>query len=309
VIDSGGKVYRLFTTDCLVESVHFKRGYVPLYYAGRKAIKVNLSDIASMGGTPDYFLVSIGAPPDTPVQLIDELYDGMSSVARECDVKLIGGNITAAPQLFIDITMMGSVSKKRTLRRDGARRGDSIFVTGSMGASAEGLNLLQDGFRLLGNGLILPNGQRDSHLVMEAILRHIDPPCLVDVARKLAATSQITSMIDLSDGLSGDLQEVCRESGVGARIELKWLPIDPCVLYWERKRNRDPRILALEGGEDYHLLFTVGKKSRDAFLRRMKSMKITTYEIGHIVSRSEGIYAVDEEGNSRPLGGGYQHFH
>ncbi len=308
VIDSGGRSYSLYSVDCLMEEVHFRRQYVPFFYLGRKAIKVNVSDIASMGGTPNYYLVSIGAPSDTPVQVLLDIYDGMSSVADDLGVHLIGGNVTSSSQLFIDVTMIGTVPKGQVLQRNGAKKGDSIFVTGYLGNSAEGLMLLREGFRLLGDGLILPDGQRDGHLATEAILAHIDPPCLVLVSRKLAKTSTLTSMIDLSDGLAADLAEICRESNVGARIELAKLPIAPSVLHWERKRNRDPRNLALYGGEDYHLLFTVNKKLKHLFLRRIERAKINVYEIGQIVAASQGIQAVDENGRIQGLSEGYQHF-
>lgn len=308
VIDSGGRSYHLYSVDCLVDTVHFRRDYMPFFYVGRKAIKVNLSDIASMGGTPRHYLVSIGAPANTPVQALLDIYDGMSSVTRDLGVQLIGGNLTSSPHLFIDVTILGTVLKGKIIQRNGAKIGDSIFVTGHLGNSAEGLMLLRDGFRLMGDGVILPDQNRDSHFVTEAILSHIDPPCLVDLARKLAQTSTLTSMIDLSDGLSSDLAEICRESEVGARIELSRLPIAPSVLYWERKRNQDPRILALRGGEDYHLLFTVSRKFREMFLRRMEPLNIDLFEIGEIVPVSQGVHAYDENGKSFSLEEGYQHF-
>ena len=308
VVDNGGRFHTLYTVDCLVEDVHFRREYIPLYYVGRKAIKVNLSDIASMGGTPKYYLVSLGAPAETPVQVLLDIYEGMTSVTKDLNVPLIGGNVTAAPKLFIDITVIGSVLKGRALYRNGARRGDFIFVTGALGASAEGLRLLQDGFRLFEDGLIFPEKQRDSHLVQEAILSHIDPPCLLDVSQKLVQTSTLSSMIDISDGLAADLQEICRESQVGARIELKRVPIAPSVLYWERKRNCDPAILALSGGEDYHLLFTVTNKFHKMFLQRMEPSGIPFFEIGRIVNASEGIKMIDETGKASPLEDGFQHF-
>jgi thiamine-monophosphate kinase len=308
VIDTGGRSYRLYTVDCLVEDVHFRRDYVPFYYVGRKAIKVNLSDIAAMGGTPEYYLVSIGAPPDTPVQVLLDIYDGMKSVTKDYGVQLIGGNLSSSSRFFLDVTVIGKVLKGKIIYRNGAKKGDSIFVTGLLGSSAEGLNLLKEGFRLTGDSLILPDHHRDSNHVMEALLAHMDPPCHVDVGHKLAQTTALTSMIDMSDGLCSDLHELCTESDVGATIDLQKLPVAPSVLYWERKRNRDPRLLALYGGEDYHLLFTVSKKIRDLFLRRVETMKLKVYEIGQIVSKSQGIQAVDENGKTYQLEGGYQHF-
>lgn len=308
VIDPGGRSYHLYTVDSLIEGVHFRREYMPFFYVGRKAIKVNLSDIASMAGVPNYYLVSLGLPPDTPVQAIEDIYEGMNSVSKDLNLHLIGGNVSASSQLFVDVTLIGSVAKNKIVQRDGARNGDSIFVSGQLGSSAVGLNLLKEGFRLLGNGLIFPEGQRDSHFVTEAIMSHIDPPCLVELAQKLAQSATVTSMIDLSDGLSSDLAEICRESKVGAQVEMEKLPVAPAALYWERKRNRDPRILALHGGEDYHLLFTVSKKFREIFLRRTKPLKITLYEIGLIVAQSEGIQVIEADGRKYPMGEGFQHF-
>jgi thiamine-monophosphate kinase len=203
---------------------------------------------------------------------------------------------------------VGRVEKKYILQRDGAKKGDIIFVSGQLGNPAEGLNLLREGFRFIGNGLILPEGQRDTKLVMEAIQSHMDPPCPIEIGQKLARTSMVTSMIDLSDGVASDLEELCRESHLGARINMEKIPVAPSVLYWERKRNRDPRILALFGGEDYHLLFTVSRNHRTEFLNRMKKQKITVYEIGQMMPKSQGIQALDSDGNNFPLNGGFQHF-
>ena len=308
VIDFDKTFFQLFTVDCLVENVHFRREYMPGALLGRKAIKVNLSDISAMGGTPEFFLVSLGAPSNTPVQFIEDVYQGMSEPAKQFGARMIGGNVTSSPHLFLDITMIGKVKKKSLVRRDGAKRGDSIFVTGLLGAAAEGLNLLREGFRLIGNGLIFPEGQRDSRHVMEAIQIHLDPPCDASLGPQLAATQMLTSMIDLSDGVASDLSEIARESRVGARVDLHNIPVAPSVLYWERKRNRDPRILALFGGEDYHLLFTVSKPLREDFLSRMNKEKIEVFEIGQIVPRTQGVFAIDQEGNSFPLDHGFQHF-
>jgi thiamine-monophosphate kinase len=308
VIDSGSRFYTLYTVDVLVEGTHFRRDYMPGYLVGRKALKVNLNDIAAMGGIPQYFLVSLGAPPNTSLKLIEDIYEGLDATAKEFNVKLIGGNLSSAPQLFVDITMVGRVEKKYILQRNGAKRGDLIFVSGRLGNPAEGLNLLREGFRLIGNGLILPEGQRDTHLVMEAIQSHLDPPCSVEIGQKLAKTLMVTSMIDLSDGVASDLEEICRESHLGARINLENVPVAPSVLYWERKRNRDPKILALLGGEDYHLLFTVSRKHRTEFLNQMNKQKIPVYEIGKMMPKSDGIEALDSAGNNLPLIGGFQHF-
>ncbi len=308
VIDTGSKVFQLYTTDVLVEGVHFRREYMPFFYAGRKALKVNISDVAAMGGCPSFYMVSLGAPPETPVSAIEGIYDGMRSVAKEMKMPLLGGNVSASSQLFIDLFVAGSVPRNQVIFRNGARNGDSIFVSGALGASAEGLQLLQDGFRLNENQLVAPEGRTDSRLVLDAIQNHFDPPNLVRLGRVLAASGMVSSMIDLSDGLGSDLPELCRESRAGAIIEVDKLPVSPSVLYWEQKRNRNPHLLALQGGEDYHLLFTVVATHREKFIARMQREKLPVYEIGKIVPKSHGISVIDRQENRLPLDTSYQHF-
>ena len=311
VVASGGQKYQLFTIDVLVEGVHFQREYTPAYYIGRKGLKVSISDICAMGGVPLYFLLSLGAPPDTPVRIIEGIYEGFNSVAHETKIQFLGGNLSSSPVLFLDVVVIGEAKKKSALFRSTARKGDLIFVTGALGAAAEGLKLLQDGFRLVGDeqqGLIMPVEHRDSHFVRDAILSHMDPPLLTHLAQTLARTNLLHSLIDLSDGVASDLREVCRESKVGAVIELPRLPIAAAALYWERKRNLDPCTLALHGGEDYHLLLTISPRSKRRLLKLVEEEGFELFEIGRIVDRSEGIFLVDEDGRRTRLGNGYQHF-
>ena len=311
VINATGEYYQLFTMDVLVEGVHFRRDFMPAYYVGRKGLKANLSDIAAMGGEPLFFLVSIGAPADTSLQWIQELYEGMASVSKEADVLLIGGNVSDAPVLFLDIAVIGRVLKKKVRMRSTAKSGDSIFVTGRLGASAEGLKLLQDGFRCVGGGagsVILPGGQNDSSYVRDAILSHFDPPLLIDLARQLAALTGVHAMMDVSDGIASDIGEICRESKVGAQVELSRIPIHPSVLHWERKRKSEPVLLALYGGEDYHLLFTASAVAKKRIRETAVKAGLEFFEIGKIVDAREGISAIDQKGSKTPLGQGYEHF-
>jgi thiamine-monophosphate kinase len=309
VIDVGNGLCHLLTVDVLVDHVHFCRDYTPAYYIGRKAVKAGISDISAMGGKPLLFLVSFGAPGDTPANFIKEIYDGMRSACSETGTLLAGGNVSGSPTFFLDLFFLGEVSKEDLILRSGAKDGDSIFVTGPLGASAEGLQLLRDGFRLLGqDGLILPHGQRDSGYVREAILSHFDPPMLNATAQKIASWRKINSMIDISDGLAADLSEICRESGVGALVESSNLPIAPSVLFWERKRNRDPMTLALGGGEDYHLLFTVSRRNRRSFLKKVEEENLSFFEIGRIRPASDGIRASYPDGRVSDLRSGFEHF-
>jgi len=299
VIDSEDGNYMLLTMDVQLENVHFRLKYMPPFYLGKRALKVNLSDISAMGGRPLYYLVSLGAPPSTPLETIQGIYRGMKSAAQKHGICLIGGNITQSPLLFLDITMMGTVRRGEVLFRSGARRGDLIYVTGPLGGSAAGLRLLQKGFRLQ---------RKNAKPVQQAILSHLDPPDLNSFARKLAASGLAHSMIDLSDGLGPDLSEICRESKVGAVVELQNVPVVESVRSRKGKRNVNPVELALQGGEDYHLLFTVSPKNSARLLRLAAKNRTKLFGIGRIVHASEGIHSIDSKGIRRPLGGGYEHF-
>lgn len=311
VIDSGGKYYELLTVDSLIEGIHFRREYMPAYFIGRKAVKVNLSDISAMGGMPLHCMVSLGAPPKTPVRFIQEVYQGMDSVFKEEGISLIGGNVAASSAFFLDLFLVGKVPRKQVLFRSGAQEGDSVFVTGPVGGSAEGLRLLKKGFRLSRNGnrLIRPSSVRDSVFAKEAIMAHFDPPSSNQVARKLSGWKMLSSMIDLSDGIASDLREICRESGTGAVIDLARLPLAPALFQRAEKRKSDAMALALCGGEDYHLLFTVPGSLRGSFLIRSKKARIRVFEIGRILNRRQGIYTVTQSGKKKALPSGYEHFH
>lgn len=309
VLELDRERYQLVSVDAMVEGVHFRTEFMPPFYIGRKAIKINVSDISAMGGKPQFYMVSIGAPSDTPGRTIQDIYEGMSSAADPLGMVCIGGNLAASPKLFLDIFVTGTVAKDVVTMRNGAQVGDSIFVTGKLGSAAEGYRLLKDGFRLIGEqGLVMSGDQRDSRYVYECILSQLDPPCLNHPARELANSRAVHAMIDLSDGIGSDLAEICQESQVGATVEISKLPIAPGVLYWERKRNQDPVTLALQGGEDYHLLFTALNKDKEDLARRADEFEIELFEIGKIVPANEGVHTVNELGQKQPLAKGYEHF-
>ncbi len=294
VIDSGRGNCMLLTTDIQLDSVHFKSKYMPPYYLGKKALKVNLSDISAMGGKPLYYLVSLGAPATTRLGTIHQIYRGMRAAARKHGIALIGGNVTVSPLLFLDITMIGIVRRRHALFRSGAKSGDLIYVTGPLGVSAEGLLLLKNGFRL----------NRGNSRVRQAILKHFDPPDLNQFARALARSELANCMIDLSDGLASDLAEICRESKVGATIQLDRVPLRAQV---GRKAGSKQIDLAIHGGEDYHLLFTVSPDRVPRLLRLAAKNRTRLFEIGKIV-HAGGIQAIDSKGRQSLLSGGYQHF-
>lgn len=311
VLKLDDETYQLVSVDAMVEGVHFRTEFMPPFYIGRKAIKINVSDISAMGGKPQFYMASIGAPSDTPARMIQDIYEGMSSAADPLNMVCIGGNLSASPRLFLDIFVTGTVAKDVVTMRNGAQVSDSIFVTGKLGGAAEGYRLLKDGFRLIGEkeqSLVMSGDQRDSRFVYECILSQLDPPCLNHAARELVSSRAVHAMIDLSDGIGSDLAEICHESQVGATVEISKLPIAPGVLYWERKRNQDPVTLALQGGEDYHLLFTASNKDKEDLVRCAEEFQIELFEIGKIVPANEGLQTVNELGQKQSLAKGYEHF-
>jgi thiamine-monophosphate kinase len=296
VIDAGGPNYLLYTVDAFVEGIHWKREYAPAYLVGRKALAVNVSDISAMGGRPLYYLLSLMTPPETEVSWIDELYRGLNSVSRETGVKLIGGNVACSDRFVVDLFVAGEVRKRRAVFRNGAQCGDVIFVSGELGASAAGLQLLQADYRV-------NTGSRD---VKAAIKAHLDPPLRHDLAQKIGPW--VTSMIDLSDGLAADLHEICRESHVGAVILSDKIPVAKSVLSVLSKTGKAPLSLALGGGEDYELLFTVSRDRCPVFLKKLNREMCRVYEVGTIVEKARGIMLMDASGAAEPLHGGYEHF-
>jgi len=291
--------YRLFTADVLVRNIHFRCDYADARSIGRKAVLVNLSDISAMGGTPSFFMLSAGLEKDTSIQFVEELYEGMTSVAGEAGITFAGGNISQSPAMFLDIFMEGEVAADEALFRNGARPGDVLFVSSPLGASSAGLKCLESGYR---------SGKIESAAIREAIQAHLEPPDHNAFARKLASWKLLSSMIDLSDGLASDLPEICRESGTGAHLELNRIPVAGCVKELAASMNWNPLELALYGGEDYHLLFTVPSKNKSELLRRTNADNISVYEIGSLTESSQGICVLDSNGELIPLKQGFEHF-
>ena len=297
VLRSAPGAYQLFTTDALVENVHFRLEYADARSIGRKAVLVNLSDISAMGGTPSFFMLSAGFQENTSIEFVEQLYEGMTSVSNEAGIAFVGGNVSQSPVLFLDIFMGGEVASDQALFRNGAKAGDSIFVSSPLGASDAGLKCLQAGHRL---------EKSELPAVRDAIQAHLEPPNHNALARKLASWKLLSSMIDLSDGLGSDLAEICRESGTGARIELNRVPIAKTVTELASVMKWDPQELALYGGEDYHLLFTVPHKNMSEFAQRTADLKL--YEIGVMTDSAEEIRAVNSKGELVQLKQGFEHF-
>lgn len=285
---------RLITADMLVENVDFRLDWTRTAFIGHKALAVSLSDIAAMGGVPKYALLSLAIPEKLwNEEFLEEFYEGWHHLARELNVELVGGDISRTPSRFVvDSTVVGEVPKGKAALRSGARPGDSIYVTAPLGAAAAGLAILKSGRR--------PDvaNQED---VNELILAQLRPDPRTITGIQIRSNLEPSAMVDISDGLSSDLHHICEASGVGAMIYADAVPIHPAIdrtLYSSNSKLE----LALHGGEDLELLFTVdeNKFSGGRFDR--------FHRIGEITA-NVGIVELIADGKGRELTPkGYLHF-
>jgi thiamine-monophosphate kinase len=296
ILDIGGESWLLATCDSQVEGVHFTLQTSSPEEIGRKALAINLSDIAAMGGEPRYALVSLVLPKQLHVTVLDGVYAGLRQEAERYATALVGGNIAGAgrgEQLVIDITLLGTVERGHALTRSGARVGDTIFVTGTPGDSATGLHTL-----------LHPDKRypQDAQEVVRA--RHRTPQPRIQEGRALArlAPGAVTAMIDVSDGLSGDLGHICERSKAGARIEAARLPLSPAMRAIAASAGRDPLDFALHGGEDYELLFTAAPGHEREISEAVQTATGTPVTaIGTILPAGAGMRLVYPDGHEEAL--------
>lgn len=279
------------TTDALVEGVHFDRRFCPPDAIGHKALAVNLSDLAAMGASPRAALLSLALPDGLPIADLDALLDGLLSLAGRSKVALIGGNITRSPgPLVVDVTAIGSVGRRRILTRAGARPGDDVYVTGSIGAGVVGLGAFRE--------------RLDEPVAQERYLR---PEPRVRAGMLLGRNRAASACMDLSDGLADGLRQLAEASGVGIAIDTTALPIEDANLRWFEKHRADPVLEAVAGGDDYELLFTSRPAQRGrlrAVRRRVGNLPIT--RIG-VVTKEPKVVLKTPDGE-RSLPEGFQHF-
>jgi len=296
----------LLTTDLLAEDVHFTCSTATFDEIGYKAAAANLSDIAAMGGVPRYLLVSLAIPAGRTQAEIRRLYRGMMSACRPYQVELIGGDTSASRQgLFISLTLTGTAKPGQVLTRRGAQVGDLLYVTGTLGDSLAGLQLLSIAKRRRVEEVPAIRRQDRQYLIE----RHRRPSPRVAVGRLLAAHRFATSAIDLSDGLSGDLAHICEQSGVGAEVDASALPLSPACLRYAMARHKDPVQLALAGGEDYELLFTVSPGNGAGVRQLARSVGCRLSCIGKIRPKRIGLRLVGSNGPPRKLVvTSYRHF-
>lgn len=236
----------LVTTDLLVERIHFLREAVRPEDLGRKALAVNLSDIAAMGGTAREAFVSIAIPGDCPLEYVEDMYRGMTSMCQEYGINILGGDTTGSKaDLVINVAVVGSVLEQEMLRRGGARAGDRVFVTGALGDSRAGLHL------------VLNKLPADAEALTALLDAHHRPRPHLEEGRFLAESGAVRAAIDVSDGLSSDLLHVARASGLGVRIDARGLPVSKNLEIFCGRFGFDPAAVALAGGEDYVLACAV----------------------------------------------------
>ncbi len=305
VIAAGRNCHYLLTTDLLAEGIHFVRRTASFTDIGFRAAAANLSDIAAMGGTPQYLLVSLALPRNATSRQVEQLYDGMMAACRPHRVRLIGGDTSASKGgWFISIMLVGSADSGRVLLRSGARAGDDLYVTGTLGDSRAGLQITER-----------PRHRTRSRPLKAAhrrflVRRHLRPTARVREGHWLSQARWATAAIDLSDGISGDLRHLCRESGVGALLELAALPLSSACRQYASAVKQDPRVLALAGGEDYELLFTVPKRLRARFARAAAQRHFRVTRVGQMTPTREGLRMALTDGRQRPLPySSYEHFH
>jgi thiamine-monophosphate kinase len=293
VIDNFGK-QTVVSTDLLLEGVHFDLSYTPLKHLGYKAVVVNLSDIYAMNAIPTHITLSIGFSNRFAVETLNEFYEGVYAACEAYDVDLIGGDTTTSLKGFvISVTAIGEVAPDKYVKRSTAQSGDLICVSGELGAAFLGLTLLEREKRIFEETGAQPDLEGQSHIVG----RLLKPEARKDIVEYFAEENiTVTSMIDISDGLSSELMHICTQSNVGCVLYEDKLPMADDMRNFAYKLTLDPTACALSGGEDYELLFTVPQ----AEYEKVKLNNAVSI-IGYITDAAEGKHIITRGGNKHPL--------
>ncbi|MCA9498292.1 MAG: thiamine-phosphate kinase [Nitrospira sp.] len=291
------------STDLLVENVHFSKKTSSFFDLGYKAAVANLSDIAAMGATPTFILVAVALPSYVRYGDWKDLYRGLSIPCKAHGVQLVGGDTSGSPSsFFVAITILGQVEPGRALTRGGAHEGDIIYVSGSVGNSAAGLAYLKH----------KTSREKISNLrqpMKFLVRRHLQPTPRLTLGRLLSSRRLASAALDLSDGLSGDIEHLCQQSRVGALIQAASLPMTPHLIEYASQVRVDPLPWALHGGEEYELLFTVPPKKQHRLKMALKQLRISATAIGVITSRRSGIQITHQDGRTQKLASqSYVHF-
>lgn len=285
----------LISTDLLIEGVHFDLSYVPLKHLGYKAVMVNLSDVYAMNATATHITVSIAVSNRFPLEALDELYDGIAYACKKHKVDLIGGDTTSSTTgLLISITALGEANKADITYRSGAKPNDLLVVSGDLGGAYMGLQVLEREKEVF---KVNPNSQPDLEPYSYIVERQLKPEARKDIASLLQVLGvSPTAMIDISDGLSSEILHLSKESKVGCNLYEDKIPLDPTVISACEEFKIDSTMVALSGGEDYELLFTVDQKDFEK-IKGNPNLSI----IGHMTDASEGTHLITRGNTKIPL--------
>ena len=295
VIKAGREDAVVVTTDSLLEGVDFDLTYFPLKHLGYKAVVVGVSDILAMNALPEQVMISIGVSSKLPVEALDDLYEGIKFACDELGVDMVGGDTTASMTgLVINITTIGRAKRKAITYRSGAQFNDLICITGNLGAAYMGLHLLEREKRVL-KDVQNPEPQFSGYEYL--LQRYLKPRARKDIIEALAEEKIVpTSMIDISDGLASEVLQICKASKCGARIYLDRIPIAKQTSALAEEMHADPVVAALNGGNDYELMFTVPLAMQEQVMR----LGVVDV-VGHITRESTGAYLVTPDGSDIKL--------
>lgn len=285
----------LFSTDLLLEGIHFDLAYTPLKHLGYKAVQVNLSDIYAMNGIATQVLVSIGLSSKFPLEAVEELYQGIKIACEKYDIDLVGGDTSSSKQgLVISVTSIGYADESDICYRHGASEGDLLCVSGDLGGAYIGLQLLErEKSIFLENPKIQPDLEGKDYIVE----RQLKPESRKDIVEALKAMKvKPTSMIDVSDGLASEILHLCKQSKKGCNLYEEKIPIDPMTYDTAREFGIDPSVCALNGGEDYELLFTI----KQADFEKIRNNPDITI-IGHITEEAAGCNLISKSDKVHPI--------
>ncbi|MEM0576228.1 thiamine-phosphate kinase [Flavobacterium polysaccharolyticum] len=294
VLDFGTRK-TVVSTDLLIEGVHFDLAYMPLKHLGYKAVVVNLSDICAMNAKPTQITVSIAVSNRFPLEALEELYEGITRAAKAYKVDVIGGDTTSSQKgMIISITALGEADENEIVYRNGAKATDLLVVTGDIGAAYMGLQVLEREKQVF---QVNPNSQPDLDTYTYLIERQLKPEARTDIRTLLHALEiQPTAMIDVSDGISSEIMHLCKQSNTGCNLYEDKLPLDPQFISVCEEFNIDSTTIAINGGEDYELLFTIAITDFD----KIKGNPNFTV-IGHMTEPSEGTHLITRANTKIPL--------
>lgn len=284
----------VITTDAMVEGVHFDLSYTPLESLGWKSLAINISDVAAMGGMPRHGVVSLAIPEKWKVEDVESLYEGMARCGRTYGCDIIGGDtVRSQRDAFLSVTVTGEVEKNKVIRRSGSRIGDVLCVTGELGGSRTGLEVLRSG--------------KDKKHFHQSVQRFLEPRPRIQEAGQLIRGMHVSSMIDISDGLASEILHLCRESKLGCVVSEEAIPTHPEAILWSQKQEMKTSDFVLQSGEEYELLFTTARSDLEMWQEQNRS-DLTVTVLGEMVSEEEGTVLLTKSGRRALAPGGWDHF-